>query len=500
MKNEVKKLTKQSLAYSLGDFINYFINFLLFPVYIKMLTPTELGILLLVSLFGTLMRMLLRLGLNDGFMRLYFDYTDPAQKRQLLGSVYWGLIFVNAALFIPLYFFIDRISVIFLRSPEFGSWEFAHMVSMYSPLFTMMLISSCVRSFLNVPYTLLRTEQKARHFAGISIVRFFTNMILKVIFVVAFKWNIHGIVMVDLITSLFFTVSFMPLVWRKVSMKFNPAMMKELLKFGLPKVPHNMAHHLLNQADRFILGKVSGHVAIGIYGVGYTIGMALKFFSYAFNMAWTPHSYKIHKEESAPLRIARLSTYNMMLQLFSAVLISTFALELLETFDYLLKIKQEWFLALPVVPLVAYAYVFQAAYFLTNVGISIAKKTKYYPVITGTSLVINIGFNLLLIPKFGIVGAAITANISYATMALLALYFGQKFYRVPWEWKRLGLLFGLCIGTTAATQLLSQFEFFVRVPLKTVVVGLLPVLLWKSGFFLPEEREYLTGLVRKAKR
>ncbi|MBN2135055.1 MAG: oligosaccharide flippase family protein [Acidobacteria bacterium] len=499
LKKEVKSITKQSAAYSLGDFINYFINFLLFPVYIKMLTPVEYGILMLVTLFGTLMRMLLRLGINDGYMRLYYDYKTDKEKKELLGTSIYGLLIINTVILLPLYLVIDWVAKQFLYDPELAGTDLTHLIGMYTPLFTVMLLASGVRSFLNIPFTLLRVEERAKTFAFISIVRFFTNMGLKVLFVVFFKWNIHGIVMVDLITSLFFTTVFLPIFWKKVSLRFNFKMFKEMMAFGLPKVPHNMAHHLLNQADRYLLSRFASLSSLGIYGVGYTVGMALKFFSYAFNMTWGPYSYKIYEEEDAPVRISKISTYNLALQVISALLISVFARELFEVFNAILDISPKWFEALPVVPFIAFAYVFQAAYFMTNIGISISKKTYYYPIVTISSLAVNIIFNIILIPIWGIKGAAVTAIISYAAMAWLALIFGNKFYRVPWEWKRIGILFCASVGIVLAVQILNPFGFWLRMIFKIVFILLFPLILILTDFFNKNEKNYFNEIIKKYK-
>jgi O-antigen/teichoic acid export membrane protein len=492
LKQEVKILTKQSMAYSLGDFINYLINILLFPVYIKMLTPDEYGILLIVNtLFATLLMMLLRLGLNDAFMRLYFDYTNQEDRKRLLGSTYYGLLIVNVTLFVPLYIFIQKIAWIFLYASNITPEQKEHLLSYYTPLFTVTLVTCFVRSFLNVPFTLLQTEGRAKTFAAISILRFSANLILKFIFVAVFRWNIHGIVMVDLITALFFTTAFLPIVWKRVSFKPDMKMLKELVSFGLPKVPHNLAHHLLNRSDTYILSQFWNMAVVGIYGVGYSIGNAIKFFTYAFNMAWNPYSYKIHKEKDAPRRIARLSTYHISFELMIAVFVSFFVRELFEIIDAILVIDSKWFAALPIVPLIAFAFVFQAAYFLTNIGISIGKKTKYYPLITGISLLISIAFNLMLIPLLGACGAGITAVISYAAMAGLALVFGQKFYKIPWEWKR---IFTVFLVSTAVVFLLSEtnsLDLSIRFPLKFVAFLAIPGVLWLLRFFNKEELSFM---------
>lgn len=491
LKKEVKTLTKQSMAYSLGDFINYFINFLLFPMYIKMLTPKEYGILAIVTLFSILLMMLLRLGLNDALMRLYFDYTGKEERKRLLGTTYYGLLIVNLTLFVPLYIFIHKIAWIFLYDPQISPEQKSHLLNYYGPLFTVTLITCFVRSFLNVPFTLLQTEGRAKFFAVISILRFSANLILKFIFVAIFRWNVHGIVIVDLITALFFTTAFLPIVWRRVSFKPDLKMLKELIAFGLPKVPHNLAHHLLNQSDRYLISQFKDMTAVGIYNVGYNIGYAIKFFTYAFNMAWNPYSYKIHKEKDAPVRIARLSTYHISFELMIAVFVSFFARELFEIIDALLVIDSKWFGALPVVPFIAFALVFQAAYFLTNIGVSIGKKTKYYPLITGISLVISIAFNLILIPKWGVIGAGITAVISYATMAGVALILGQRFYKIPWEWKRLIIIFAVSVCAVFLSFEANSFALGVRLPLKFAVFLMLPGILWLLRFFSKEELSFM---------
>lgn len=491
LKKEVKTLTKQSLAYSLGDLINNIINFLLFPVYIKILTPDEYGILLIVTLFGTLLMMLLRLGFNDAFMRLYFDYADEKDRRKLLGSTYYGLLIVNVTFFIPLYIFIEKIAWIFLYDPHITPEQKGYMLSCYTSLFTVTLITCFVRSFLNVPFTLLQTEGRAKTFALISILRFASNMILKFVFVAVLRWNIHGIVIVDLITALFFTTAFLPIVWRKISFKPDFGKLKELIAFGLPKVPHNLAHHLLNQSDRYILSQFKNLAAVGIYGVGYNIGNAIKFFTYAFNMAWNPYSYKIHKEKDAPVRIARLSTYHLTFELLIVVIISCFTRELFELIDAVLVINPKWFEALPVVPLIAFAFVFQAAYFLTNIGLSIGKKTKYYPLITGISLVISVTVNLFLIPKWGAYGAGTTAIIAYAAMAGLALIFGQRFYKIPWEWKRIAIIFTVSVGAVLLAFEADSLALSIRFPLKFIGILALPGILWIFNFFNQEEKSFI---------
>src|SRR5262249_12641401 len=79
----------------------------------------------------------------------------------------------------------------------------------------------------------------------------------------------------------------------------------------------------------------------------------------------------------------------------------------------------------------------QGIYLLTAIGINLTKRTQYYPVATIAAAATNVGLNFILIPRYGIVGAAWANGASYATQALLGFIFSQRFYRIEYEWGRL---------------------------------------------------------------
>jgi O-antigen/teichoic acid export membrane protein len=87
-----------------------------------------------------------------------------------------------------------------------------------------------------------------------------------------------------------------------------------------------------------------------------------------------------------------------------------------------------------IVPWVLLAYVFTGAYVVFLVGVYLEKKTKYLPVVSGIGAVLNVGANLILIPKLGILGAAFSTLLSYAVMAGGMYFVSQRFYRVAYEW------------------------------------------------------------------
>jgi len=64
----------------------------------------------------------------------------------------------------------------------------------------------------------------------------------------------------------------------------------------------------------------------------------------------------------------------------------------------------------------------------------------------------------VLVPTFGMLGAAWASALAYATMALMLLFIVQRFYYVPYEWGRVGGMFGLAMGLYGAWELVPALQ------------------------------------------
>jgi Na+-driven multidrug efflux pump len=156
----------------------------------------------------------------------------------------------------------------------------------------------------------------------------------------------------------------------------------------------------------------------------------------------------------------------------------------------------------------AIGVLFQGIYLLTSIGLKITKRTQYYPVATMTAAATNVGLNLVLIPRFGLVGAAWANGAAYAVQAVLGYAFSQRFYPIAYEWARIGRVAGAAIAAYVAARLLpsihlvaDQRSSLAPVPdllargttVVVVFVGLLAV----TGFFQADELRRLRSLRRR---
>ena len=82
----VHRVFSHLVVYGSGEILLFGISFLLVPVYTRVLTPAEYGVLGLLLLLRAFLRPLNQLGLDESFLRFYYDCGDDAARRTLTGT------------------------------------------------------------------------------------------------------------------------------------------------------------------------------------------------------------------------------------------------------------------------------------------------------------------------------------------------------------------------------------------------------------------------------
>ena len=105
--------------------------------------------------------------------------------------------------------------------------------------------------------------------------------------------------------------------------------------------------------------------------------------------------------------------------------------------------------------------------------------------------------NVLLIPLFGVMAAAITTLLSFALLVSLAYYFSQEMYPLSYDWRRVLLLVGVALLLYLFTRLFSFESVFISLAFNTLVAISYPAVLWAAGFFEASEIESMKEQVAR---
>jgi O-antigen/teichoic acid export membrane protein len=198
---------------------------------------------------------------------------------------------------------------------------------------------------------------------------------------------------------------------------------------------------------------------VGVYSTAVSFGLVQKLFLSAFESAWAPFYYATVREPDAARTFGMVTTYGVaVLALLTAGLsaVGRHAAQAMTHGFLLAPDDPRWTAVSTVITWTAIGVFLQGFYLLTSIGLNITKQTQYYPLATITAAAANVILNFLLIPRFGIVGAAWANGAGYGVQALLGYIFAQRVYPIAYEWGRLLRVCGAAVVAALAARLLPS--------------------------------------------
>jgi O-antigen/teichoic acid export membrane protein len=425
----LRRLSKDFVVYGLGEVIVKAFSIITVPIYTRVFSPDEYGVLSYVSTLFGLFAAFLILGGDSAYARFFFEAKNRDQQKVITST--W-IAFLGAW----------SVVVCLLILP-FGGWiaEASFGDRSTTILITTSLLTGPVWLVNRMCAQVLRNEFRSAAYTTLNVMS--TLLIgFAVVAVVALHLGILGVLLGTLGAEL---VMLPVRLWTARSMfgrRFSAPLLRHLLAFGVPIVPTSLAYWVFLTSDRLILGKVSSLEQLGLYSIANSlVGLASIAIS-AFGQAWSPHSVKTYEDDraSAPAVYARVLTYALAGFGWLAVGLIAFGPELLE----ILTSPAYRDAAAAIAPL-AIAMVAMASTQVTAGGISLMKKTKYLAIYAWLAAGINVVLNLVLDGPFGMIGAAWATTAAYVLLTLAYLVTSQRLWPIALENRRSGTLIALIV-------------------------------------------------------
>jgi O-antigen/teichoic acid export membrane protein len=456
-------------VYGLGDVATSLVSLLLLPIFTRYLTPSDYGIITLLLTIEAVTKIAFRWGVDTAFMRLYYDYGDEKSRQRLASTIFFFLGIANGALLVAALAAAPWLSAKLYGTPEHGL------------LIGLTIANTFVAGFYFIPFQVLRIGERSSQFIVLAFVRSAGTIVARLALVVWAGLGVMGVVIADLLVTGAF--SLLLIRWFRPLIKpvFSWAVLRDALRFGLPRVPHSAAHQVMGFADRYLLSVFGTLRDVGLYSIGATFGLALKLFLSAFEAAWTPFFLGVMREPDARRIYGTVSTYVVAALVLLVAVLCAIAPALVRLFTTV-----EFHAAADVTPWIAVGVMFQGFYLVGSIGLVTTKRTSLYPVATGAAAGVSLLANSLLIPRFGMLGAAWANVMAYATLAIVTISFSWHVYPIQYEW---GRLLRIAVAGAGSYVLASRAVSMSAVPAVGLLLsaGIVFVvyagLLYLTGFF-----------------
>jgi O-antigen/teichoic acid export membrane protein len=474
---QLKRLGKHSVIYGLGGLVSRILAVILLPLYTRYLSPSDYGKVETLIALTTVLGILLAMGITSAFFRFYFDSSEAEQRLLVVRTSFWFTMgMATIGLVIGLAF-----------SSEIALWLFGSRST------TELVAASFVGLWAGMNWaqitSLFRVEERSVAYVSATVANILITVGATLVLVVGLDAGPLGVIVGTFTGTLAVYVVLLAYRREQLGLQFDRRLLREMNRFGLPLVPTAVFLWITNFSDRLFLVKLTDTREVGLYSVGVRIASAMVLLLTAFRTAWPAFAYSIDEEREARRTYAFVLTYLVVATTWVAT-----GLTLLSPWIVQWLAAPAFASASRVVGPLSFAAVAFGGYIVVAIGVGRARRTQFNWVVTGAAAAVNFALNLILIPPYGMMGAAIATVAAYATMFGGMAWRAQHIYPVPYQWRRV-LTAGLAgVGLTVAGKLAGG-----GFPVAFGLAVVYPLVLIPLGFYLPVERKAIGARLRLAR-
>jgi O-antigen/teichoic acid export membrane protein len=418
----VKILGKESLIYGSGHVLARLITFLLLPIYTHVFTPEEYGVISLAYAFIGFSLMFYRYGMDTALMK-YSVQLNNNEKTTHISSIYILQLFSSIIFSGILYLVRDYVS-----EPILG---------VAKPEWVVILSGILILDNLwNHHVLLLRADNKPVLYILFNLSNVVLTMIFNIIFVINWGLGIEGVLIANLIVSGIIFIVSLPIIFKKIKLfQIKSNVMKDIVKFGLPFLPAGIFTMIMELSNRYILDWLEGTYAVGLFSAGYKLGIFGLIIVMGFNMGWTPYFLKRIKEKGAEIEFSYIASLFLGLLGFVVIVISLWVPEIIRlNIGSIYLIGENFWGAEKIVAIVLIGYFFFGTYVIQLPGVYAKEITNWIPIFRGIGAFTNISLNIILIPKYGVMGSAWATVVAFLLMSLSVFIKLYNLYYIRYNW------------------------------------------------------------------
>ena len=483
MSLELRTIWQHSRVYGLGSVLNRVAGFLLIPVLTHVLPPEQWGVYALV-LVVTEVLMVLPMGITKTMVRLSFDHEDDAGRGRVAATtlaVYAAMAVLLALLAWPL--------AVLTCELLFGHQDYviAFVIGNYMLIFA---------ELFEIELDYLRIRKRSALFVIATLSRSLLQFGLAILLVVYFGYGVEGVLVGHLLAVALVSLPILVMIIRQVGLRPSGSIAREMFRLGLPLVPAWLAKSSQELVNRYMLNLLGTVAMVGIYALGQRLADQLRvLLSQPFSDIWGVRLMEVAEHRDRLDEFNRVFVYFLFLLAGAVLTMALFAPELLMVLS-----GEAYWGAAAIVPILALERLVGVVNFHFEYGIIQRKATNLLPIINWGAILFSVGALFVLIPPFGLMGAA-TASLLTQIVRLsvaVALTPAQSEILKLFPWRAYATIVTLAIGGFAAgTTLAGETVSLTGVVIKGVVLLLFALTCFFGAVFTSDERRAVFAFVRK---
>ncbi|AND42263.1 polysaccharide biosynthesis C-terminal domain-containing protein [Cytobacillus oceanisediminis] len=447
-------------VYFFGNVLVAVITFFLVPIYSKALSTAEFGKIALLTIFIQIGSIIIKLGLETSFTAKFFK-SNESKRTSILYTIF----------IIYLFFITFLLAVVALTDVYWINVVVGIDMQKVSIFKLLGIISFAV--FAEFIINLLRLEQKALIYVTFSVSLTISKVLLIIYYIVVLNQGYTGFLDAYFYSYLiFFIISIIYSLknYYISDFKFEKEVAFNLVKIGIPMVPGMIFSLVLTSGDQYILKYFGMMSAVGIYAMGYKFADAFsKFVIVPYRYAVIPIVMKKGNDSDTEFKgfLKRVIENFISIVFLLVLFLYSFFYQI-----YNLIIDPKFSEGFNIIWIIILSLIIWGIANMLGSTIILKEQTHKTLYLIMTAAILNIGLNLLFIPKYEIYGAAYATLISYTIVSILYYVVSQRLIKVSYNFNRIGVVITI-FGIAFILQNLID-----KMPLSPIVLILIKVIVF----------------------
>jgi O-antigen/teichoic acid export membrane protein len=449
----IKKLAGQTAIYGMSSIVGRLLNYLLVPMYTRVFTTGEYGVVTQYYAFSGFMLVLLSYRMESALFRFGTD----AGERENAYATTMKLVAITTAVLLVIF-------------APLVPWLSAWLDQPNHPEYLYMFMGILATDVLSeLPFARLRLESRPGRFATLKLVNIAINIGLNLFFLLLCPYLLNqgysaissiyspekGVFYVFLSNLIAGVVTFLLLMpeWLRIQLPIDWALVRRMMQYAFPLVIVSLAGVTDEMLSRLVLKDLlpgtpaENDAQLGIFGANYKVAVLISLFTQAYRYAAEPFFFKHTREGEGSLQLHADTTKWFTVVLSGAMLTLMLSLDLLQFI-----VGRDYRSGVTVVPLLLMANVLLGVYYNLSAWFRLRDKTMLGARISVIGALITVVALFALIPRFGLHGAAAATLICYAYMVVATWYTGRSHYPAPYQIGRMLFYFLLAVGLYYASD------------------------------------------------
>lgn len=463
--NRYKKLFSTTVILAIGTFGSKLLTFFLMPLYTHVLTKGEYGIVDLLVQAANLLIPVVSLGINESIIRFGADGENDPATVFTSGFVTISIGFGGFCLLFPVLRLI----------PDFGQY----IPLIYGFVLCAMIHYLCARLAKAIGYV--------KRFALGGILGTALTVIFNVLFLVVADMGVTGyilaIMLADICTTVYFVFSCGLYRYLRFT-KLRRDTWGGMLRYAVPMIPTTVLWWITDVSDRYIIRWFMGDEANGLYAVSYKIPTILILLCSIFMDAW---QLSVLSEKS---ELERRNFFSKVFSMFQSVMfLAAGGLIVFAKLITKILVSDAFYDSWQYIPTLIIATTFSCLVTFLGTVYVVEKQSKSTLWTSCVGAGMNIVGNILLIPIWGVHGAAISTAFSYITTFVIRAVHTRRFIPIDWSVPRFLLNFATVLAMAVVMTLEVPYWMLVEAALLLVLFVFNARALWQTALRFLRKKE-----------